>query len=240
MENISTTWFELYDELRSKIKSGELRAEASLDKATVARHVNDIDYRRAIDRLVDEGLLHRNSSDALTVSRVRARSRRSASFQEDYAAQGRTPTTHTISLNLVTLEETPPFVQEALKDSGCPMLVRHYHLQSVDGAPHALADSFVPYRLVDKKWKDIKAGNHDIFAVLSDLGMAVTEKQETLYVDAPTLSERTQLGMLSMPSVPVARLDCVVWSGNEIVEVCLLCDRADLYEFTYRVSAGRN
>lgn len=240
MGDASVTWFELYDELRSRIKSGELRAEAVLDMATAASDVSETDYRRAIDRLVDEGLLSRNSSDAITVSRLRARSRRSASFQEDYAAQGRFPTTKSIDLSLVPLEETPAFVQATLKDSGCSMLVRHYHLQSVDGVPHALADSFVPYELVSKKWKDIKAGNHDVFAVLSDLGMVVTEKQETLYVDAPTLSEREQLGMLSMPGLQVVRLDCVVWSKSEIVEVCLLCDRADLYEFTYRVRVSGN
>lgn len=238
MENASLTWFELYDELRSKIKSGELRAEAVLDKTTVASHASDTDYRRVIDRLVDEGLIQRNASGALTVSRVRARSRRSVSFQEDYAAQGRSPTTYTIDLTLIPLEEAPSFVQEALRYSGCSMLVRHYHLQSVDGVPHALADSFVPYELVGKRWNDIKAGNHDIFALLSDLGIVVTEKQETLYVDAPTLSERELLGMTSMPGLQVVRLDCIVWSGSKIVEVCLLCDRADLYEFTYRIKIG--
>lgn len=240
MGDASTTWFELYDELRSKIKSGELRAEAILDQKTVANHVSDSDYQRAVDRLVDEGVLQRSPSDAVTVSRVRARSRRSASFQADYAAQGRYPTTRTIDLKLIPLDEAPTFVQETLSNSGCSMLMRHYHLQSVDEVPHALADSYVPYEIVGKKWKDIKAGNHDIFAVLSDLGVVVVEKQETLYVDAPTLSERGQLGMLSMPALQVVRLDCVVWSGSEIVEVCLLCDRADLYEFTYRVKTSGN
>ncbi|MBZ0224045.1 MAG: GntR family transcriptional regulator [Dokdonella sp.] len=240
MEDTSITWFELYDELRSKIKSGELRAEADLEKSTIASHASDIDYRRAIDRLIDEGLLHKSSSDELTVSRVRARSRRSASFQEDYAAQGRSPTTRTIALTLVPLGDAPTFVQETLRDTACSMLMRHYHLQCVDGVPHALADSYVPYELVGTKWKDIQTGNHDVFAVLSDLGMVVTEKQEKLYVDAPTLSEREQLGMLSMPGLQVVRLDCVVWSGDKIVEVCLLCDRADLYEFTYRVRTSGN
>jgi DNA-binding GntR family transcriptional regulator len=240
MGDISITWLEIYDELRSKIKSGELRAEACLDKTAVAKHASDTDYQRAIDRLIDEGLLQKNSSDAVTVSRVRARSRRCASFYEDYASQGRSPTTQTIALNLVPLEEAPSFVQETFKDSGCLMLMRHYHLQSVDGIPHALADSYIPYELVSKKWKDIKAGNYDIFALLSDIGMEVTEKQETLYVDAPTFTEREHLGILSMPGLQVVRLDCVVWSRNKIVEVCLLCDRADLYEFTYRFSTIGN
>jgi DNA-binding GntR family transcriptional regulator len=235
MGESSIVWIELYDELRSRIKAGELRAEAEIDKTNIAANISDSDFKRAVERLVEEGVLNKDAYNGLIVAARRARSRRSASFQNDYEAQGRSPSTRTITLDLMPIEEAPDFVQESLKDSECSILVRHYHLQSVDGIPHAIADSYIPYELIGKRWKEIKSGNHDVFKVLSDLGYSVTEKQETLYVDAPTLSEREQLGILAMPGLQIVRLDCILWSGAEIVEVCLLCDRADLYEFTYRI-----
>lgn len=128
-------WYELYYDLRSKIKSGELRAEAEINKSMVATSAADIDFTRAVNRLVDEGLIRHGRSDRLYVARTRARSRRSASFQEDYASQGRSPTMKTISFDMVPLEEALQFVQDALKNSDCTTLARHFHVQSVDGVP---------------------------------------------------------------------------------------------------------
>ncbi|MCX7176059.1 MAG: UTRA domain-containing protein [Proteobacteria bacterium] len=237
MSGASLAWYEIYDELRSRIKSGELRAEASVDKSLIAPGASESDFSRAIERLLGEGLLRPDVTGDITIARTRARSRRSSSFHDDYTAQGRLPSTKTIDLSLMPIEEAPSSVQEALDNTSCSMLVRHYHVQSVDGVPHAIADSFVPYELVGKRWKDIKAGNHNISAVLSELGYQVTEKQETLFVDSPTLPEREHLAIVSMPGVAVVRLNCIVWALDQIVEICLLCDRADLYEFTYRVKS---
>lgn len=228
-------WFKLYDDLRSKIKSGLLRAETELDKDLIAPHADDSDFRRVIERLADEGLLRRNKHNELTVAKPRARSRRSASFFEDYSAQGRYPTTRTLSLEIVPLEDSPAFVQDALAKTDCSMLIRHHHVQCVDDIPHAIADSYIPYELIRSEWKSIKDGKSDIHKTLSDLGYAVTAKQETLYVDWPSSDERLHLDIATMPGLPVVRLDCIVWSRETIVEVCLLCDRSDLYEFTYQV-----
>lgn len=228
-------WFKLYDELRSKIKSGLLRAETELDKNLVAPHADESDFQRVIERLADEGLLQRNDHDALTVAKPRARSRRSASFFEDYSDQGRSPAARTLSLEIVPLEDSPAFVQDALAQTDYSMLIRHHHVQCVDDIPHAIADSYIPYDLIRSEWKNIKDGESDLHKTLSDLGYAVTAKQETLYVDWPSADERLHLDIAAMPGLPVVRLDCIVWAQEAIVEVCLLCDRSDLYEFTYRV-----
>lgn len=233
MGSDSNAWIELYDDLRSKIKAGELRAEAKIDKTTISKNASDIDLLRAIDRLVDEGVLVRTSAHDVIVSTVRARSSRSASFQKDYETQSRLPTIKTLSLELKLIDDTPDFIKKTIRETNCSMLVHHHHLQSVDGVPHAIADSYVPYELVSSRWTDIKAGRYDIFDILLELGHEVTKKQETLYVDAPTLAERNHLGILSMPGLQVVRLDCVVWAKEQIVEICLLCDRSDLYEFNY-------
>lgn len=139
-----------------------LRAETELDKNLVAPHADESDFQRVIERLADEGLLQRNNHDALTVAKPRARSRRSASFFEDYSAQGRTPTTRTLSLEIVPLEDCPAFVQDALAQTDCSMLIRHHHVQCVDEIPHAIADSYIPYDLIRSEWKNIKDGESDL------------------------------------------------------------------------------
>ncbi len=235
MSEFANAWIELYDDLRSRVKSGELRAEHELRRADVAPQAGPQDFDRAVRRLADEGILKRDEREQYVVAAVRARSTRTASFQADYQSKGRTPSVRTLHLGLVPIDDAPAIVQNALGDANCAMLVRHQHIQQVDGVPHAIADSFVPYELVHQRWKEMKLGQYDLFRLLSEQGLEITEKQETLYVDAPTLAEREHLAMLSMPGLPVIRLNCVVWSGPTLVEVCLLCDRADLYEFTYRI-----
>ena len=226
-------WCELYDEIKALIKSGALRAEADMAVEAVSPNADPEDFRKAIDRLVDEGVLLRTSPERVVVAQARARSRRGASFQGDYRDQGRSPTIRTIELELVPTDDAPPLVHQTFAPGS--MLVRHHHVQSVDGIPHAIAESYVPYDIVRGQWQDIRSGNYDLFEVLSAAKHPVTRKQETLYVDSPTFQERIELGIETMPSVSVVRLDCILYSRQTPVEVCLLCDRADLYEFNYVV-----
>ena len=220
MADSTFAWCELYDEIKALIKRGALRAEADMSLDAVLPGADPENFRKAIDRLVDEGVLLRASDDRVVVTQPRARSRRGASFQEDYLDQGRSPTIRRISLAMIPVDDAPELVRQIFHRHS--MLVRHYHVQSVDGVPHALADSFVPYDIVSSQWQEIKSGSYDLFAVLATAGHPVTRKEETLYVDTPTLQEHIDLGIETMPSVSVVRLDCALYSGQHPVEVCLL------------------
>lgn len=229
------TWCTVYDELRSKIKSGLLRAESTIVRAQVAPHVSDFDFERAVDRLKDEGLLRMSGEDEILIATTRARSRRTTSFIADYAQQGRVPSISTIHCEIISIDDAPKFVVDSFRDTSTNMLVQHLHVQSVDGEPHAIANSFVPYDIIGSKYKKIINGDMDLHSIFCDLGYNVTEKEETLYVDSPTMEERDFLSIMDKPMLQVVRLDCAVWSNEKLLEVCLLCDRSDLYEFYYKV-----
>lgn len=228
-------WVEIYDDLREKIKSGKLRAEAEIDKSILARDVDDSAYRRAIERLLDEGVLISQSKEKTIVATPRARSKRSALFIDDYKAQGRKPSIRTMIVDLLPLGSAPQFVKSVITESDGSLILRHRHLQLVDDIPHALADSYYPFELLAKQFDAVKRQPQDIWAILAEMGFRPEQKEETLYVDTPTTEERSLLEITSMPALPVVRLDCVIRCSGKIIEICLLCDRSDLYEFTYKI-----
>ena len=223
------SWLKVCDQIREAIESGRLFAESELKKETVTPNADNSEFDRALNFLANEGLLLRGSGNRFIVAKPRARSRRSASFQRDYSAQNRKPTRNTLELKILPLKEAPELVRAQLESS--PILVRHHHVQIVDDIPHAIADSYVPYDILGERFGELK--ERDVFDLLGEVGHPVTHKEERLHVDTPSLPERELLGMVEMPTLPVIRLYCIVWSKETVVEVCLLCDRADLYEFQY-------
>ena len=230
------SWLRVCDQIREAIVSGELFAETELSRQSVAPRANEADYARALRFLANEGLLHLGPAGRFTVAKPRARSKRSASFEGDYSGQGRKPTRTTFELRILPLAEAPEFARAKLHAS--PILVRHHHLQIVDTIPHAIADSYLPYEILGQRYEDLR--KRGTFDLLDELEYPVTHKEEKLHVDTPSLVEREYLGIVDMPTLPVIRLDCTAWSQDTVVEVCLLCDRADLYEFhyAYKIDVG--
>ncbi len=177
---------------------------------------------------------------AQAVAQERARSIRSASFQGDYESQGRRPEIRTIELELV--EALPDLLQEladlllglaAPQQSG--IYVRHRHVQSVDGTPHAVCDSYVPRDILGADWKSLDDGEVGLSELLIRQGKRATSKDEYLWFAWATAEEKEMLSYPSAENAPVIRLRCAQLAEREILELCLLVDRADLYEFHYRV-----
>lgn len=118
------------------------------------------------------------------------------------------------------------------------MVIHHHHVQSVDGIPHAICDSFIPYDCFASVYDRIEDPELDLFDLMAECSLRPDRKREALRVDVPSQAEREFLGIERLSRVMVVRLDCIVWSGDRVVEVCELVDRADLYEFTYEVAVG--
>src|SRR5262249_28125359 len=116
------------------------------------------------------------------------------------------------------------------------LVIRHHHVQKIDGIPYAVALSYLPYDILGSLYSQMRDACTDLYLMMTEAGYEPTRKRETLRVDVPTREERKLLSLEGLDRVMVVRLDGVVWSGDRIVEVCKLCDRADLYEFTYEVA----
>jgi DNA-binding GntR family transcriptional regulator len=104
--------------------------------------------------------------------------------------------------------------------------IRHYHVQLINHIPYALADSYIPHQKFSSLIPVLRNTTVDLYKLMANLG---------LFIDMPTLEEREYLEILELMRVQVMRIDTRVWSDESLIEVCILCDRADLYEFNYTV-----
>lgn len=228
------SYFDVYDVIRERITSGEYPAESRLTTEGLQRELccDPDDVERGLEMLVDEALLCAGAAAGeFRIAAARARSKRQASFAADYASQGRAPTIRTVELSVVASDN-----DDDLRDFfGSKTLIRHLHVQSVDGIPHAIAESFVPLAYLDGVHQQLTDGAADLWDLLAAAGVPPTRKRESFLFDAPTPRERELLEIVNTPGVRVVRLDCVLWSDQKPVELCRLVDRADLYQFVYEV-----
>jgi len=227
------SWLDLYDTIRTDIRSGHLAAESDLSQHKLRPQCSDDDWAEVLRLLRQEGLIE---SGASRVAVARARSIRTSSFLSDYKNQGRRPTIETLELGLANWESVPTELQN-IDESGAERepFVRHHHVQLVDGVPHAICESFVPIRCLGAEWAELRHGQRDLFELWREAGQAPLKKEERLWFDWASPAEGSWLALEDSRANPVIRLACAVWSTDSVLEYCLLTDRADLYEFRYEV-----
>jgi DNA-binding GntR family transcriptional regulator len=241
MENIAgekiPPWLLFYEALRKDIISGNIKPECPLAFHELGQTANlDLsleEKHQAINFLIAEGLI-KQQQNRLTFSAPPARSRRDTGFIEDHLASGHIPSVRTLRLEVFPASQICPEVRVYLPHTE-ELWIRHYHVQLIDNIPYALADSYIPHREFTSLIPSLRNATVDLYKLMSNLGYHATKKKERLFIDMPTLEEREYLEILELMRVQVMRLDTRVWSNESLIEVCLLCDRADLYEFNYTV-----
>lgn len=237
-KHIQPEWSLAYQELRSILASKYICLESVDDFESIAKEFNlnySIDaIKIAIRFLISEGIID-TKYNAEEKIKTLTRSNRDVGFISDYSNESRSPIIKTIVLELISADKIQKNVQQYINIQHSPLFIHHYHLQLVDNIPHALADSYIPYNLFKDIFSILRDSSVDLFILMKELGYPVTHKAERVYVDMPTPQEQKYLDLLHNKHQQVVRLDCRVWSKSSLVEVCLLCDRADLYEFNYEI-----
>ena len=233
-----TEWLLFYEKLREKIVSGVIKSDKEISIETIKSEI-DINISRknflqVVDFLIAEGLL-KLKNDKITTTLVPARSKRNVGFINDYLSVGRKPRIETHCLEVIPVFQVNSKAKKLIPLDENELLIRHYHVQFIDDIPCAIADSYIPHKYFVELLPKLKNTSVDLFTLMGSLGYAPTRKEESLHVDMPTLLERKLLRIIELMRVQVVRLNCQVWSNSTLVEVCLLCDRADLYEFHYNV-----
>lgn len=233
-----TEWLSFYEKLREKIVSGIIKSdqEISIESLKVEMDI-DISQKifiQVVDFLIAEGLL-KVKNNVITTSPVPARSKRNVGFMKDYLSAGRKPRIETHRLEVIPVSQVNYKAKKFIPFQEDELLIRHYHVQLIDDIPYAIADSYIPHKYFENLLPKLRNTSTGLYSLMGTLGYSPTRKEESLYVDMPTLLERELLKIIELMRVQVVRLDCQVWSNSTLVEVCLLCDRADLYEFNYSV-----
>jgi DNA-binding GntR family transcriptional regulator len=231
-------WLFFYEKLRERIISGIIKSdqEISLEilKTEMKIDISQNNAMQAIDFLIAEGLI-KMKNNQITAELVPARSKRNVGFMEDYLAAGRNPRIETLSIEVIPVSQVKRQARIYIPYEEDELLIRHYHVQLIDNIPYAIADSYIPHKYFERLLPKLRNTPIDLYCLMESLGYYPTKKKESLYVDMPTLLERELLQIIELMRVQVVRLDCQVWSNSTLVEICLLCDRADLYEFNYSV-----
>ena len=227
-------WTEAYDRIRAYLAGGECHASRPIDLIELGLDGASPDVTKALGFLVTEGVLCVRRGRYHVLGKP-ARSSRRTSFFSDYKRARRIPSVRTLSLDIVPVDEIEEDIAPLFRLSSTPLVIRHYHIQEIDDVPYALALSYLPHDILEGVYSRLKDSGIDLYAMMADVGYKPTRKRETLCVDVPTHHERNLLKLDGLDRVMVVRIDGVVSSKDRIVEVCKLCDRADLYEFTYDV-----
>lgn len=238
-EAFQPEWFSIYQKLRmilpckgfylDDITDYEfLRKNYQLDCSTES-------LKLAVNYLIAEGIIDIGQDKKEKIKNL-TRSNRDVGFISDYSNEGRCPEIKSIVLELISVDQIKQEIKQYIRNHDELLYIHHYHLQLVDGIPHALADSYIPYSLFRDIFPVLRDSALELYLLMKNLGYPVTRKEERLYVDMPTPQEQKYLELLHNKQQQVVRLDCRVWSNSTLVEICLLCDRGDLYEFNYNVS----
>jgi DNA-binding GntR family transcriptional regulator len=231
-------WKVFYEALREKIIKGEIKADNHSAYLKLKNQLNlnlsQEQEQEAINYLIAEGLIQ-FQKNKLAFTPPPARSRRDTGFLEDHKSDSRQPSIRTITLEVLTVAQISDLAKRYISNND-ELWIHHYHIQLIDNIPYALADSYIPHRLFRNLIPALSHTSIDLYSLMSEAGYPPTSKEERLYIDMPTLPEREDLQILEKMRIQVVRLDSRVWSEKTLVEVCLLCDRADLYEFNYRVA----
>ena len=241
MKNISgnklPNWLLFYELLRKDIINGKANPDDPLflKKLKLRSNLNLTleEEQEAINFLIAEGLIKKKQTN-LTFNTPPARSRRDTGFIEDYLATGRSPSVKTLRLEVFPTSKVCAEARIYLPNTE-ELWIRHYHIQLLNDIPYALADSYIPQQKFTNLIPFLRNTTVDLYKLMEKQGYQATRKEERLYIDMPTLEEREYLNILELMRVQVMRLDTRVWSGESLIEVCLLCDRADLYEFNYKM-----
>jgi DNA-binding GntR family transcriptional regulator len=232
-------WLIFYENLRQKIVSGIIKSDQEISIEAITKEmgikISSESLMQAIDFLIAEGLVKQKNNQITTIP-IPVRSERDVGFIEDYSIEGRHPRIETQRLEVIPVSQVKKEARKYIPLEENDLLIHHYHVQIIDDIPYAIADSYIPHKYFESLLPKLRNSSIDLFYSMKSLGYPPTHKQESLYVDMPTLLERELLKIIELMRVQVVRLDCQVWSNSTLVEVCLLCDRADLYEFKYNIN----
>lgn len=238
-EFLQTEWFSTYRELREKLSKNDfcLDSETSYEflKNEYKLNCSIESIKIAVNYLIAEGIIDTIHDKSEKIKSL-TRSSRDVGFISDYSDKGRRPKIRSIVLELISRDQINDEVKQYIVNQDELLYIHHYHLQLVDNIPHALADTYIPYSLFKDIFPVLRDSAIDLYVLMEKLGYPVTQKEERLYVDMPTPKEQKFLELLHNKQQQVVRLDCRVWSNSTLVEICILCDRGDLYEFNYNVS----
>jgi DNA-binding GntR family transcriptional regulator len=222
-------YHQIAEQLRQHIQAGRLEPRTMLgNEIELAGQlaVSRPTLRKAIERLVEQGLLARRRGFGTVVVPNRVKRRLSvASLYDDLKSSGRSPSTVVLEL---TMKPAPEHVARVLDLAiGSPTLFIR-RVRYADGAPLALMHNYLPPDLISLSSADLEG--RGLFELLRSSGVEPHAVNEAIGARASTRGEARSLELKQ--GAPVLTLSVVTYDKiGRIVDCGQHAYRADRYSF---------
>jgi GntR family transcriptional regulator len=186
-------WHQLAEQLSAAVRSGDLQpGDPFENELDLARRLglSRPTVRRAMQEMVDRGLLVRRRGIGTTVAPTRVHRRAElSSLHDDLLRAGRAPSTSVISLG-PTLDEAAAEALDLAPDTTLLGIVR---LRSVDGRPLAVLHNWLPPAFADLTADELERTG--LYAALRERGAFPVVARQTVGARMPSPEERRRLGL---------------------------------------------
>lgn len=220
-------YFQISRRLEEAVDSGDLlpgeRLPNEIDFAE-SLSISRPTMRRALDDLVDKGMLTRKQGIGTRVANAQVRRRVAlTSLYDDLTAAGRTPTTQVLK---VDPRSTDRHAMRALGESGAEPIFYCERLRLSDGRPLAILRNWLPARFTDLTADDLR--EHGLYRLLGERNARpAVAKQRITAVSAGGTEARLLGTKRNAPLIAMQRT--AFDASGRAVEFADHLYRADLY-----------
>jgi len=222
-------YFQISSRLERAIREGIIPAGARLENEIAIGErlgLSRPTVRRAIQELVDKGLLVRRRGIGTQVVQARvSRPVELTSLNEDLTRVGHHPTTRVLSL-----EHAPADEAEAtqLNVAVGTVITRIRRVRSADGTPMAILINLLPPEFADISAEDLE--QRGLYEIMRSRGITIKIANQTIGARRTHEDEHELLDIAK--GSPLLTMDRVAFDhGGRVVEAGHHCYRPDLYSF---------
>ncbi|MGA9175177.1 MAG: GntR family transcriptional regulator [Thermoactinomyces sp.] len=233
-------WEEIYEDLKERILSGKMPSgspfPSNLDLLQEYKARSTLTIQQAVNQLIKEGLVisdgkrGKHAQRTVRVIPTRSINYRRGGFSKEF---GQIASKNVLALRILDQKKDIP---EALhSEISIPALFYHTE-QMLNCVIVAVSKAYIPNRVpLNELYKLMKQANASLYGSLEYLGFKPVSCQENLICDFATKEERDALHLPKNSNIPVVRLTRKTYDANkQLVEICPLVYRADVYEFAYQ------
>lgn len=222
-------YFQISTRLERAIREGVIPSGARLEnEISIGERLglSRPTVRRAIQELVDKGLLVRRRGIGTQVVQARvSRPVELTSLHEDLKRTGHHPTTRVLSVERIPADDA---VAEQLHIPPGTEILKTRRLRSADGTPMSILVNYLPPEFSDITEEQL--GRHGLYELLQARGITIKVANQTIGARRTQADEDALLDLAK--GSPLLTMDRVAFDqSGRVIEVGHHCYRPDLYSF---------